>query len=105
MSEASGMWGPADTAFATAFTITGSSGELVDDSTADAADLPDLVGIDDPFESQLRDFLLVARGEIDAADARVTADDGVAAVRIARAAIESIETGHPVRLEVDRPDD
>ena len=50
---------------------------------------------DDPYFRQLTAFVSAAKGETPPA---VRAEEGLAAVRLATAAIESAETGQPVRL-------
>ena len=53
------------------------------------------IATDDPYFNQLKSFLAAAKGESTPA---VTARDGLAAVRVATAAIESAKTGHLVHL-------
>lgn len=53
-----------------------------------------MLGTDDPYFKQLSAFIAAVRGEREPA---VSARDGLAAVAIARAAIESAESGKPVQ--------
>jgi predicted dehydrogenase len=52
---------------------------------------------EDPYTTEIREFYAVLTGELDRP--RVTARDGLAAVQIAEAALESARAGRPVRLE------
>jgi predicted dehydrogenase len=52
---------------------------------------------EDPFTTEMKHFYAVLSGET--VDLRVTAYDGLAAVRIALAALESARTGRPVKVE------
>lgn len=54
--------------------------------------------VDDPFTAQLRDFL---RGIVTGAEARSTAIESIAAVRVAAAAQESVRTARAVELGKD----
>ncbi len=107
LSHVTGTWGAPGTTFATSFSITGSTGVLEHDSTrGDSATFDIGVAEGDgsagdgsaegPFVAELREFVEALHGE---RVPRVTAADGVAAVRLARAAIDSIRTGVPVRLD------
>ncbi len=98
-----GRWGDDGTPFRAAFQIDGDSGTLDHDSTrsgpqGDAAAVTGAaanVPIDNAYREQLRDFL----GAIDdGTPARVTAADGLAAVRIADAVNRSAVSGRPVGL-------
>ena len=108
LSYVTGVWGAAGTTFATAFSIAGSHGVLEFDTRKDTTVLvdigeplpnattrPDSSLLESPFVAELREFVEAVRGE---RASRVTADDGVKAVRVARAAIESIASGLPVQL-------
>jgi predicted dehydrogenase len=99
-STVTGEWGAPGTTFATSFSITGPRGELHHDSTPGGAgfgigEAADHASAGSPFLAQLREFAEALHG---GPPARVTAADAVAAVRIARAAIDSIASGRPVRL-------
>ena len=108
ISQCSGIWGPPHLAFTTEFSASGDDGVLQHSSRAERPRIEDLeVGgpadgflpaVDpgeDPYALEIRDFLAVVRG---GGPGRVTARDGMEAVRIARAATESVATGQPVVL-------
>lgn len=110
ISHCRGHWAQWGAPFRYTFHLAGTGGTLAFDSSKNAgfavstssvsspsdSDLipsPTLTG--DPFELQLSEALRVfADGET----ARVNVDDGVEAVRVARAAIVSAETGHAQEL-------
>ncbi|MDQ1085008.1 MULTISPECIES: Gfo/Idh/MocA family protein [Microbacterium] len=108
ISHVAGLWGPAHLAFTTEFSVSGTGGTLEHSSAAQRNLLTDLavstVGgeavpdtdpAEDPYYLELQDFL---RAFADGETPRVTAADGAAAVAIAAAALESLETGQPVDL-------
>jgi len=109
ISHVAGLWGPAHLQFTTEYSVTGTLGSLVHSSAAQRnyiADLkapttggelvPDVDPAEDPYFVELREFVnSFAGGDTP----RVTAEDGAIAVRIATAALESLETGQPVDLE------
>lgn len=108
LSYATGVWGAPGTVFSTSFSITGSDGVLEHDSRKDGTLVLDIGDplpqasvrpadslVESPYLVQLREFVQGIRGEL---QPRVNADDGVMAVKIARAAIESVRTGRPVEL-------
>jgi myo-inositol 2-dehydrogenase/D-chiro-inositol 1-dehydrogenase len=89
VSDVRGAWG---TYFQSVFDIDGTDGTLGwDAATAPAGDGPE----DAPYRSQLADFAAAIRL---GSAARVTAADGLAALRIALAAVESHRTGRSVEL-------
>jgi len=109
ISYVNGTWARPGTKFRTTFQIAGTGGLLqhdsaehrplvVDGGRADEAGtglLPDISLGESPYLTEIREFhAAFTRNE----PTRVTADDGLAAVRIAEAAAESIRTGQPVRL-------
>jgi myo-inositol 2-dehydrogenase / D-chiro-inositol 1-dehydrogenase len=107
-SQLLGRWGPAETGFQTSFRITGTVGLLVYDSAAAAADntpvRPGEAPADEletsvptsPYLAQLSEFAsAIAGGPLP----RVSCSDGVVAVALAEAALESVRTGEPVMLE------
>lgn len=107
ITQVSGVWGPAHLRFTTGYYVAGTAGVLEYDSAAErdyAQDLattdggelvPDTDPAEDPYYLVLRDLLnAITNGE----PPRTTTADGAAAVRIANAAIQSAETGQPVRL-------
>ncbi|ROP63783.1 Gfo/Idh/MocA family protein [Curtobacterium sp. ZW137] len=110
ISHVAGIWGPQHLAFSTEYSVTGTGGSLshrsrdeqdyvADLASPEAVDgfLPQVDPADDPYGLELQEFL----GAFAGGDApRVSAADGVEAVRIANAALASLETGQPVRLEV-----
>lgn len=108
ISQLSGVWGPAHLRFTTGYSVTGTGGTLEHDSAAERpylADLlatpgggdalPDSDALESPYYLELREFLLAGQG---GHPPRVSAQDGVEAVRIANAAIESARRGRPVDL-------
>jgi len=108
ISHVAGIWGPQHLGFSTEYSVTGTLGSLSHSSRAEqdyVADLaspealdgflPQVDPADDPYGAELQEFVAAFAG---GAAPRVTAQDGVAAVRIANAALESLETGQPVDL-------
>ncbi|GAB2525694.1 putative dehydrogenase [Paramicrobacterium agarici] len=83
-----GRWGPPETEFRTTFRIDGDAGEFDHDLSVEPHK-------GDAYRAQLSDF---ADAITDGAPARVTAADGLAAVRIAEAAHRSAASGTPVGL-------
>ncbi len=110
ITHVAGVWGPQHLGFTTEYSVTGTAGSLShssraeQDSVADLATpqaldgfLPQVDPADDPYGAELHEFLAAFAG---GPTPRVSADDGVAAVRLANAALESLGTGQPVSLEV-----
>lgn len=113
ISHIEGGWAYPKPMFRTALEIAGSHGLIEHPANRntpinvylherDASTSPDiavpgspLLPDDDPYKIEIRHFYDVLMGN---AAPRVTARDGLAAVRIAAAAIESAETGRPVTL-------
>lgn len=108
VSHVHGVWGLPDAQFRTTFRIAGRDGVLHHDSAQTKAfrviaqgDRPAGEGIpatgltESPFLTELREFATAVRG---GPPPRVTARDGLAAVRIALAAAESARTGAAVEL-------
>jgi len=110
ISTVDGSWGAPDARFATEFEVVGTAGARTYSSRAET---PGADVAESPYLAQLRDFLAAvegdadgdARGPVPAAGAavvgvgvRVTPEDAVAAVGLATAALESIETGRAVEL-------
>lgn len=100
VSRLTGLWGVAGQPFSTGFQLTGAAGAVrSDDFAADAlVPLPVGDGYDadlQPYIAQLAEFAAVINGT---ATARVTAQDALAALDIALAAIESSRSGRPVAL-------
>lgn len=109
ISHVTGSWAYAMPAFRTSMELAGSHGLIAYDSEvarpitswveAPAASGQGAVGIQkaltevDPFAAELADFLAAIRS---GGEARVTADDGLAALRIGLAAAESARTGRVV---------
>lgn len=116
ITECSGVWGPQGLPFTTSYSAAGSRGTLSHSSAAergyiaeithpartkpDDGFLPDIDPVEDPYTLEIRDYLRSFR---DGEPARLTASDGLQAVRIANAALRSIETGQPVELTDDVP--
>jgi len=106
ISHVQGTWGASGQAFRTSADVAGSTGTLAIDSQADApsrvdipyardADgyLPPPAHAESPYTAQLRGYLAaIASG----GQARVTPEDGVRALAIAEAAMQSLRTGAPV---------
>jgi predicted dehydrogenase len=112
LSHIAGAWAYPPPTFRTHLEIAGDQGLIQFDSDATAPiqnlilkkgglDSPD-VGLpsspvsESPYTAQLKEFY---RALADGAAARVSAADGLAAVQIAEAALESAHTGQPVRLQ------
>ncbi|WP_411130442.1 Gfo/Idh/MocA family protein [Streptomyces sp. x-19] len=110
LTHVAGLWGLPDQPFRTTFHIAGSDGVLRHDSAAapgfriTAQDaraahdgIPSTPMAESPYLSQLREF--AAAWDDATVTPRVAAQDGIEAVRLARAAIESSRTGHAVELK------
>jgi predicted dehydrogenase len=111
ITQLTGSWAYGAPTFRTSMEIAGSRGLVeVDsersqpilsflharaDSGQGAVGLARSLSREDPFAEQLRDFLAAIVG---GGEARVTARDGLAAVRIGVAAIESARSGRPVTI-------
>ncbi|QVQ52453.1 Gfo/Idh/MocA family oxidoreductase [Spiractinospora alimapuensis] len=111
ITHVEGSWAYPKPAFVTRGEVAGTLGVVNFDSDRDSplrprlrqsattGDVP-IAGSpvsESPYTTQLRHFSAVLRGE---EDPIVTAADGLAAVRMATAAAESIRTGAPVSVEV-----
>jgi len=110
ISNIAGAWAYPPPVFRTGFEISGDSGMIEFDSDATApirnlvirqpGEAPD-VGLpsspvqESPYTTEIKEFYAAIKGE---QVARVTAEDGLAAVQIAQAAIESARTGKAVYL-------
>lgn len=98
ISHVRGDWFGPETPFRSQAEVVGTEGTLRfdTDELAGAREgyLPPASDID-PYQAQLADFLDALRT---GRDARVTPEDGIAAVALVDAAYESLETGHPVIL-------
>ena len=117
ISHLTASWALGRPDFRTAFELAGSHGLIRHDSAErpiDAWLAPDTEGsehgavglprspvAEDPYRLQLRDYM---REIVDGTPARVTAQDGLAALRAALAADESARTGQPVRLDAQATD-
>ncbi|WP_369218145.1 Gfo/Idh/MocA family protein, partial [Streptomyces flavofungini] len=110
VSHVSGLWGLPDQQFRTTFRVAGADGLLHHDSLAvpgfritaqgvRAANesIPTSPMTESPFLAELRDF--VASWRPGGPEPRVSARDGVEAVRIAEAAVESSRTGRVIEFE------
>jgi predicted dehydrogenase len=108
ISQISGVWGPQHIDFTTEFSVAGTLGTLAHSSAAQRDYRADLVGptegvatapaVDpaaDPYAAELDDFLTALET---GSTPRVSLDDGVHAVRLVTAALESVDRGAPVRL-------
>lgn len=91
-------WFGPETLFRSEASVIGVQGSLRSDAVAAAQSaegyLPPASDID-PYRAQLADFVDAIRT---GRDARVTPEDGIAAVRVVDAAYESLRTGRPVLL-------
>ena len=94
ITRAGGSWGPPGGRFTTEFALVGRAGSL-EHSARDEPERLAEAG-QSPYLAQLADLL--AAVETGAA-VRVTPADAVAAVRLATAALEAIETRRPVELD------
>jgi predicted dehydrogenase len=109
ITHVAGLWGASDLHFTTEFSVTGTLGSLTyssraeenyatdpDHLTADANFLPPRdEDDDDPYAREIQDFISARQGS---STPRVSSRDGLEAVRIAVAAMTSIESGQPVEL-------
>jgi myo-inositol 2-dehydrogenase/D-chiro-inositol 1-dehydrogenase len=106
VSHVRGVWGPPTTSFATSFHVAGEDGVLEWRSTDLGSLRLDLGAppgggerrpatdlFESPYLAELREFAAAFTG---GPEPRVSAADGVVAVDLALAAIESIATGEPV---------
>lgn len=111
ISSCAGTWGPPHLEFRTEFSVAGSRGRLEYSSaretelsfdlapgSAEGGHLPAVAAAVDPYAREIADFLESLRT---GSDARVSAEDGLEAVRIAEAAVLSARTGQPVPLSGD----
>jgi predicted dehydrogenase len=109
LSHVTGAWSYPPPVFRTGFELAGDGG-LIEYESVDQQPIvrylahgpgEEFLGLpasplaDDPFALELGDF---ARALSDGTAPRVSADDGIAALRIALAAVESSRTGRPVRI-------
>ena len=108
ISHVAGLWGPAHVEFTTEYSVTGTLGSLEHSSAAErnyhtnlatttggGGLLPDVDPAESPYFLELREFVAAIQGR---QTPRVVAADGVEAVRLANAALLSLETGQPVDL-------
>jgi predicted dehydrogenase len=109
LSHVEGGWAYPAGMFRTALEIAGSGGliehpsgssvpiqiHLAETGTAKSADVPTSPLIEDPYVAEIKHFYDVIANK---AAPRVTAADGLAALRIGLAAVESARTGHRVTL-------
>ena len=108
ISYVRGVWGPPGTTFWTSFNVAGDHGVLRFDtreekslqfdglpSSRGGELLPDLSFVESPYLTQLREFANAFEG---GPKPRVSCADGVVAVGLALAALESIETGVSVSI-------
>ncbi|MFI8874088.1 Gfo/Idh/MocA family protein [Streptomyces sp. NPDC055243] len=109
ISHITGLWGLPDQQFRTTFRIAGSDGLLRHDSTsvpgyritaqgvrAANEGIPSSPMTESPYLAELREF--AASWEEGGGAPRVSARDGIEAVRIAEAAVESSRTGRAVEI-------
>jgi predicted dehydrogenase len=120
LSYVHGTWARPGTSFRTTFDIAGTAGVLRHDSAqhpplstdlgaqpppgegSDGRGLLPAMPYESPFATELGEFLQALRG---GPPPRVTARDGLAAIRIAEAAQASLETGRAVPVERGRADE
>ncbi|MEU0397256.1 Gfo/Idh/MocA family oxidoreductase [Streptomyces sp. NPDC006208] len=108
ITQVLGVWGPPATPFRYTFHVAGSNGTLTHDSLAhpslrlvgqggtEADGVPTGDFGEDPFTTQIREFAAAFKG---GPAPRVDASDGVAAVRLAAAARQSVATGLAIAVE------
>jgi len=112
LSHIAGAWAYPPPTFRTGFEIAGDAGLIEFDSEATApiknlilksssGDAPDVAvpsspTSESPYTTQIKEFYQALQS---GGPARVSAVDGLAAVQIAEAAIQSARTGQPVELE------
>ncbi|MEU6994206.1 Gfo/Idh/MocA family oxidoreductase [Streptomyces sp. NPDC046465] len=110
VSHIDGLWGLPDQRFRTTFRVAGADGLLHHDSTAapgfritaqgvraDDEGIPSSPMTESPYLTELREF--AASWQDGGPEPRVSARDGVEAVRIAEAAAESSRTGRVIEIE------
>jgi myo-inositol 2-dehydrogenase/D-chiro-inositol 1-dehydrogenase len=114
LSHVQGSWGARGLPFRTSADVAGSAGTLSLDSatTASRVDIPSAHAGDgylppptlteSPYTAQLRDYVAAIAEE---RDARVTPEDGLRAVVVAEAAMESLRTGRPVAIDLSSVSD
>lgn len=102
ISHIQGVWGPPGMVFRTSFEIAGDAGSISHDSrtgasvdkdlplNADESYLPPSDREESPFLTEIRDFVHAMSGQ---STPRVTIEDGIAAVGLADAALDSLRTG------------
>ncbi|MGO1285168.1 MAG: Gfo/Idh/MocA family protein [Brachybacterium sp.] len=109
ISHCRGFWGPVGTKFRYTFDLAGDGGHLQYDSAGDpgivfddvasarqsSGDgfLPDVSTLRDPYAAEIVEFATALRA---GAPTRVDAADGVLAVEVSRAALESLRTGRSI---------
>ena len=111
LSHVEGSWAYPPPTFRTQFEIAGSEGLLIHDSEATApitlrlkqragespdVPLPSSPLLEDPYTTEIKAFYEAVRTD---RPVPVSAGDGLAALQIALAAIESTQTGRPVKIE------
>lgn len=109
ISYVRGVWGAPGSEFWSSFHVSGNAGVLHYDSRVKQAAtfelvgvqqgedmLPDSAAVASPYWLELQEFTGAIGG---GQPPRVSAEDGIAAVVLAQAAIESARTGKPVRFE------
>lgn len=92
-SRVDGAWGAPDSRFTTEFAIRGAAGARAHSSRQPAA--PGTAHDESPYLAELRDFCAAIET---GARVRVSPADAVEAVRLATAALDSIDSGRPVEL-------
>lgn len=110
ISHCTSVWSPPGTAFRTTFDLAGSDGVLSYDSTAhpgltidgghpaagpEAGYLPPMTSAETPYAAEIREF---AAAISTGAEVSVTPADGVAAVELALAGMESLESGQRITI-------
>ena len=108
ISNCTGTWARPGSRFRYGFQVAGSDGMLAHDSAVDptlrtdggasgaGGLLPDVSLVESPFVAEIREIAAAFTG---GPAPRVSAADGVAAVRIAEAAVASLTTGEPVAVD------
>jgi predicted dehydrogenase len=111
ISHIAGLWGPSHLPFTTEYSVTGTEGSLSHSSAAErnytthllapkgpSGLLPDVDPAENPYFAELREFTTAFAGQ---GVPRVTAAEGAEAVRLANAALRSLDTGQPVEITAE----
>lgn len=108
ITHVAGLWGAPHLKFTTEYSVSGTGGTVTHSSAEQRNYIADLASngteveltpatdaTDSPYMAELREFFAAFNG---GAEPRVSIEDGIIAVGIANAALESLATGQPVSL-------